>query len=74
MRLLLVHTTLGNFRGQTLPSTLVEVLLYTELAMVLAVGCQLEDTWGRCFFVLRVEVDSAEAIVVDSAAVEVLVL
>jgi hypothetical protein len=42
--------------------------------MVLAASCQLEDTCGRCCFVLCVEVDSTEAVVVDSATVEVHVL
>jgi hypothetical protein len=74
MRLLPLHTTLRTFRGRTLRSTLAEVLLCTELAMALATGCQLEDTWGRCCFVLRVKVDSAEAFVVDSAVAEVLAL
>jgi hypothetical protein len=38
-----------------------EVLLYIGLAMVLVANCQLEDTWGRCCFVLRDETNSAIA-------------
>jgi hypothetical protein len=50
MKLLPPHKTLGTSTGQTLYSILAEVLLCIGSAIVLAVGCQLEDTCCRCCF------------------------
>jgi hypothetical protein len=53
---------------------LVEVLLYTELALVLDASYQLEDTWDQCYSALCDETNSAEATVADSGVVEGLTL
>jgi hypothetical protein len=74
IRLLSLYTTSRTFEGQTLHITLVEVLLYIVLAMVLAGSCQLEDTWCRCYFVLRGEICFVEAVVGDTAVAEALAL
>jgi hypothetical protein len=63
-----------NFQGQTLHSTLAEVLLCIGLAMALAASCQLEDTWCRCCFIMCGDMRFAEAVVVDTATVEALAL
>jgi hypothetical protein len=56
-----------KFWGQTLHSTLAEVLFYIGLAMALATSCQLEDTCCRCYFVLLGEMHFVEAVVTDIA-------
>jgi hypothetical protein len=53
---------------------LVEVLLYTELALVLDASYQLGDTWDQCYSALCDETNSAEATVADSGVVEGLTL
>jgi hypothetical protein len=52
----------------------VEVLVYTELAMVLAARCWLQEIWDLCCSALRHETNSIEAAVPDSAVAEVLAL
>jgi hypothetical protein len=74
MKLLPLHTTSKTFGGQTLHSTLVEVLLCIGLAMALATSCRLEDAWRRCYFVLRGEMHFVGAVVADIAAAEALAL
>jgi hypothetical protein len=63
-----------NFWGQTLHSTLAEVMLYIVLAMVLAASCQLEGTWCRYCFVLIGDIHFVEVVVSDTAAVKALAL
>jgi hypothetical protein len=74
MKLLPLCTASRTFGGQTLHSTLAEVLLYIVLAMALATSCQLEDTWCRCYFVLHGEIRFVEAVVGDTAIAEALAL
>jgi hypothetical protein len=69
MKLLPLHTTSRTFGGQTLHSTLAEVLLCIALAMALVASCQLEETSCRCCFVLRGEMRFAEPVMADTAAV-----
>jgi hypothetical protein len=58
---------------QTLYNVLVEVLLYIEVAMALAVGCQPEDTYCQCCFVLTGEMYFAKEVAsVDVTVVKVL--
>jgi hypothetical protein len=58
--------------GWTLHNILAEVLLYTELAMVLVASYQRADTWGQCCFVLHNETNSIEAAMTNSVVAEVL--
>jgi hypothetical protein len=74
MNLLPLHTTSRTFGGQTVHSTLVEVLLCIGLAMALATSCQLEETWCRCCFVLRGDMHFVKVVVADTTAAEALAL
>jgi hypothetical protein len=59
----------------TLRRILAEVLLYTDAAMTLTVGCQPEGTSCRCYYFLTSEMCFADGIIaVDTIAMETLAL
>jgi hypothetical protein len=57
------------FMNPTLHSILAEVLLCIEVATELVVGCQLEETYCRCYFVLTGELYFAEEVAMADVAV-----
>jgi hypothetical protein len=60
--------------GQTLRSILAKVLLCIGSAMMLVVGCQLEDTCCRCCFASTGRMCFVEIVVASAAAAEALAL
>jgi hypothetical protein len=56
--------------GQTVYSILVDVLLCIGSAMVLAVGCQLDDTCCQCCFASTGRMYFVEVVVAGAAAAE----